>query len=192
MSEDRLSASSGSVPPTFSLQDALTLWPPRDVLYTKGCNQTDGVANCTTACSNPSQAFSTLESLHNCVLYVGVAYVYASQKLSSNDTKLADDLGIQKSELGSPISQKVNSTITACFSAYCDGLPDCTILMSNTSWGGLPYPSNNPLDSKSFNVYNFGGQPDDLCGYITQPSPLNPEIGGIGVSHVKFLCKQRC
>ena len=147
-------------------------------LYTRGCNQTDGHANCTAACQNASQVFQTLESLHNCVFYVGIADAYASQYLSSNDTRLADNLVIQKGELGSPISQNISSTIVKCFDAYCGGLPECTGLISS---GGILKIPNHDLDVESLNVYEFGGQTDELCGYITRPTPLNADIGGIGV-----------
>lgn len=183
---DYLLPFSGSLPPSSSLQDALSSWGA--TLFTNGCNQTDGAANCTAACQNSSQAFHTLETLHNCVLYIGVADAYASQDLSSNDTQLADDLVIQKSDLGSPVSQNVNSTITACFDAYCNGSTACTGLMSSAKWGGTPpdtfnYSTSFNLDGVNFNPYDFSIriQADDLCGYIVRPSPLNPDIGGIGV-----------
>ncbi|CAD6582188.1 MAG: hypothetical protein ASARMPRED_000887 [Alectoria sarmentosa] len=175
---------SKSSPPSFSLQDTLSSWDAPDAtLYTNGCNQTDqtdATANCTAACQDPFQAFNTLETLNNCVLYIGIADAYASQNLSSSDITLADDLVIQKSYLGSPVSQKVNSTITACFDAYCDGSPACTGLMSNAQWAGAPSDTSYNYPT-TFNVYDFKNQSDELCGYIAQSSPLNSDIGGIGV-----------
>ncbi len=179
--------------PTFSLQDALSPWSDSyTTLYTNGCNQTDGVPNCTAACQNATQAFATLESLHNCVFYIGIADAYASQNLSHNDTKLADEFMIQKSKFNSSISQKVNSTLTTCFDAYCDGSPDCEVLGSSTLWEGSDSREEGPPNSSysntystSFNAYYFGSryryQLDELCGYIARPSPLNSDIGGIGV-----------
>ncbi|CAF9934798.1 MAG: hypothetical protein ALECFALPRED_006095 [Alectoria fallacina] len=189
---DRLSNSSRSLPPSFSLQDALSSWGPSATLYTNGCNQTDqkdGAKNCTAACQDPYQAFNTLETLNNCLLYIGIADAYASQNLSSNDIKLADELVIQKSELASPVSQNVNSTITTCFDAYCDGLPACMGLTSSAQWGGTPpdtfHDDSTNFDnySTNFNPYNFSyrDQADYLCEYIAQSSPLNSDIGGIGV-----------
>ncbi len=87
---------------------------------------------------------------------------------------------IQKSKFNSSISQNVNHSITGCFDTYCDGSLDCKVLMSSTLWGGLP---NSPDDSylRSFSVYEFGYRADEFCGYIARSSPLNSDIGGIGV-----------
>lgn len=183
MSSSSLLSWSRSLPPSFSLQDAISspIYQPYATLYASGCNQANGPPNCTAACQNPSQAFHALDSLANCVLYVGIADAYARQDLSSNDTKLADNLVIQKGELGSPISRNISSTIRACFDAYCDGSPNCTGLIVSTQTEGAPNESYQNSSPESLNVYNFGGQPDDLCGYIVRPFPLNSDIGGIGV-----------
>ena len=181
-----LSSSPGISAPAFSLQDALSSgYHSSTTLYTNGCIQTDGAPNCTAACQDEDQAFRTLESLNNCVLYIGIADAYANQDLSGNDTKVADELMIQNSTFGSSISQKVNSTITACFDAYCNGSAECEGLISIKSW---ETPHNNPdnpdseySEDATFNVYEFGNQADELCGYIARPSPLNSDIGGIGV-----------
>lgn len=184
-----LFSSSATLPPTFSLQDAVSLsswmYEGYATLYTNGCNQTDNRANCTAACQDSSQVFQTLETLRNCVLYVGIADSYASLNLSSNDTTLADDLVIQKAQLGSPILQHVSTTITACFNAYCNSTSspqDCTTFMLSTRQGHLPiglYDKN--LIPGNFSVYEYSSQADELCGYIARPSPLNADIGGIGV-----------
>ena len=168
---DNLTPWSAPLPPSFSLQNALSA---SGTLYTHGCNQTDGTQNCTATCSDPYQAFQTLESLNNCVLYIGVAGAYANQSLSNNATKVADDFMIQKGDFNSSISQSINNTITACFDAYCHN-SDCTALMST-------YPFNDLHDRYYlYNAYYFSVQFDELCGLIAPPVSLNADIGGIGV-----------
>ena len=185
---DTLSSWSKSLPSTFSLQDALVSYQYSDVLFANGCSQTHGGANCTAACTDPSQAFRTLETLHNCILYVGIADAYARQNLSSNDTELADKFVIQKGNTNSPISQKVNTTITNCFDQYCDNSPYCTRLMWSSIWeltlnqsnANRYYPDES---SQRYYIYDlqYDGEEDDLCGFIAPSYPLNPDIGGIGV-----------
>ena len=189
---DTLSLLSGSLPSTFSLQDALSSNQYPNVLFPHGCNQTDGAANCTAACTDQSQAFSTLETLHNCLLYVGIAEFYARQNLSSNDTELADKFVIQKGDISSPISEKVNDTITACFDQYCDNSTVCTRLMSSSRWESTYNHSNSTGyysydSSQRYNIYNlqsnydYSDGTDYLCTLIASSYPLNPDIGGIGV-----------
>ena len=194
---DTLSSWSKPLPSTFSLQDALVSYQYSSVLFASGCNQTDGVANCTTTCTEPAQAFRTLESLHNCRLYVGIADLYARQNLSSNATELADRFVIQKGNLGSPISQTVNNTITACLVQYCRNSTYCTRLMWSSGWeSNLKQFDANPYDTEEpsqrfisydppYNIYDFSLNPygtvDYPCGYIAPSYSLNPDIGGIGV-----------
>ena len=187
---DTLSSLSGSLPSTVSLQDAFTSYQYSNVLFANGCNQTDGRANCTAACTDPHQAFRTLETLHNCLLYVGIAEVYAKQNLSSNDTELADSFVIQKGNMTSPISQTVNATITACFDQYCDNSTECTSLFSTSRWESslnqsnpYRYESSRPFyiyDVQS-SIYEYSDETDYLCELIASSYPLNPDIGGIGV-----------
>ena len=186
---DSLSFWSKSLPSTFSLQDAFTSYQYSNVLFANGCNQPDGIANCTAACMDKSQAFRTLETLHNCLLYVGIADLYARQNLSSNDTKLADRFVIQKGNAGSPLSQSVNNTITACFHQYCHNSTICTRLMGRSIWESSLNQSNaNPYytdeTSLRYNIYDFSSRlypKDYLCAFIEPSYPLNPDIGGIGV-----------
>ena len=178
-------STSETLPPAFSLQDALTIWNPFSThfdedyatLYTNGCNQTDGTTNCTAACLNSTEAFRTLESLHNCFLYTGIADLYAHSFLSSNDTKVADGFMIQKSNLNSSLSQNIRSNIIACFNAHCDGLPNCAIVGtsgSDTTPSYYLYSGDTVFNGLYENA-------DGLCENITQPITLNADIGGVGV-----------
>lgn len=195
---DTLSSWSKSLPSTFSLEDALNSYQYSDVLFANGCNQTDGGANCTAACTDSAQAFRTLETLHNCLLYVGIADLYARQNLSSNATQLADRFVIQKGNLSSPISQTVNYTITACLDQYCRNSTDCTRLMWSSRWesslnqlDASPYYNEDPSLLQQYysydlrySIYDFSSRfdgSDSLCGFIAPSYPLNPDIGGIGV-----------
>ena len=171
----------GPVSPIFSLQDALSIWDPfaaqpddsQAILYTNGCIQTDGTRNCTAACLDPTQAFRTLESLHNCLIYAGIADLYAHQALSSNDTKVADDFKIQRSDWNSSLSQSIKSTITGCFNDHCTSSSSCTAFASSVFWGSS--------EDGAFNIFGINGEAALLCRYIAQPVVLNSDIGGIGV-----------
>ena len=131
------------------------------------------------------QAFSTLETLHNCVLYVGIADAYARNNLTSNDTHLADSFAIQKGKNSSSVSMTVNSTLTKCFDQYCGTSSVCTELLGDSRWqaslndsGSIPYYYEY---TPRYTVYDFSEQGDYLCEFIAHSYPLNSDIGGIGV-----------
>ena len=168
--------SSQPPPPTYSLQDAL--FSPSDPLYTHACQQEDGLPNCTAACTDPAQVFSTLANMHNCAMYPLVASIYANHSLSDDAIGLADRLLIKQSMWGSQLLDTVNSTMIKCLNASCKGSPDCmqTIGWSNYGWDGEQSP-----------CWTLVFRNRDLCDYIIPSSILNTDIGGIGVSWCKQL-----
>ena len=185
---------------TYSLEDALSLLGSLTVLnvvgdfgpylFHTGC-QVDGVQNCTVACQDPGSAFSTLDTLHNCMMYPIIADQYSKSNLSMEIAQLADSLGIGKEQWpSSSISLNITKTIGNCLDAYCDTLNDCKdsvqvdqnltydydptyiTFLNNT---GPFYFDLDPYDDFSL------GRRFDLCYYLNVST--SQEIGGIGVSH---------
>ena len=184
---------------TYSFQDALSLFglnaygsfgsdlysgPP--YLFQNGCLQPDGTKNCTASCQDKSVAFSSLDTLHNCMVYPTVAALYAGDnpdRLGNlSNPGLAEDYNIQKAELNSTLSINITTTIKTCLVDYCNATPGCTA-------GLKQYDANNNMSSPSnidsnFYIYNqityqFGIPEFDICEFV--PRSLNPDIGGIGV-----------
>ena len=171
-------ASSGHQYPAWSFQVA-TGARYASVLYSDGCKDINGTVNCTSTCLDRSRAFLTLESLHNCVFYDRIADPYAKKILNNNDTALVHDFDFQESAWGSSVSQDVNSTVTACLRASCNGSSDCIDLLStDTEWG------DNAI--KNSNFYHLSID-QGYCTYVARPSLLNTDIGGIGVCNLLSL-----
>ena len=179
---------------TYSLQDALS---PNSLdstqsfdgyvqpyLFETGC-WVDGVQNCTAACQEPASAFSTLDTLHNCMMYPVIADQYSKDNLSTEITQLAQSLGIEKAQWpSSSVSLKVTKTIGSCLDAYCGTLPYCTeaAYQYNQSYYGDDFDSSflNQTGAFYFDLDHQEVNPFDLCEYL--PVSVNQDIGGIGVN----------
>ena len=178
---------------TFSFQDALNPSagdapngysnPP--FLFHNGCLQNNGTQDCTASCQDPTLLFSSLDTLHNCMVYPTVADLAARNNLSN--ASLAEYYNIQKSKVGTGLSRNITTTIQKCLVDYCtttlngSGCKESLYAINDTS---------SPLNiSSSFYIYNTdyeysyneydGGYRFDLCQFV--PKSFNPDIGGIGV-----------
>ena len=181
---------------TYSLQDALNpnSWHSTQdangyiapYLFDTGC-QVDGVQNCTAACQDAGSAFSTLDTLHNCMMYPVIADQYSKDNLSTEITQLAQSLGIEKEQWpSSAVSLSITKTIASCLYAYCGTLPDCNSSAhqyNESSLGSVSFLNQTGpfyFNLDSYNPYaEYGGQSFDLCTYL--PVSVNQDIGGIGV-----------
>ena len=179
---------------TYSLQDALTPNGADSTAYTNGyiapylfhtgC-QYNGVQNCTAACQEPESAFSTLDTLHNCMMYPIIADQYAKNNLSQDITQLAQSLGIEKAQWPSTVSLNITTTIGSCLDAYCDSLPGCNYDLQSYNESAFASESTfrNFTGSFYFDTdYYSTGTSFDLCVYYS--ASLNQDIGGIGVGHI--------
>ena len=179
---------------TYSLQDALTPNGPDATGYTSGyiapylfhtgC-QYNGVQNCTAACQEPESAFSTLDTLHNCMMYPIIADQYAKNNLSSDITQLAQSLGIEKAQWPSTVSLNITTTIGTCLDAYCASLPECSSELQSYNESAYAYEGTFKNFTGSFYFdtdYYSTGTEFDLCAYYS--ASLNQDIGGIGVGHI--------
>ena len=181
---------------TYSLQDALS--PNGDdstqaingyiapYLFHTGCQYHDGGPNCTAACQDPESAFSTLETLHNCMMYPTIADQYDKNNLSSDIAQLAHSLGIEKGQWPSTVSLNITQTIGSCLDAYCNSLENCNseIQYYNESYYGVSESTfKNFTGSFYFNLDpGRSGTEFDLCAYL--PASVNQDIGGIGVRDI--------
>ena len=179
---------------TYSLQDALTPNGADSTGYTNGyiapylfhtgC-QYNGVPNCTAACQEAGSAFSTLDTLHNCMMYPIIADQYAKNNLSSDITQLAQSLGIEKAEWPSTVPSNIAKTIGNCLDAYCDSLPGCSSELQ--SYNDSAYAPDSTFGNFTGSFYfdttaYSPGTEFDLCEYYS--ASLNQDIGGIGVRHI--------
>ena len=194
---------------TYSLWDALSVNSldiaqdangyTASYLFDTGC-QVDGVQNCTAACRDPGSAFSTLDTLHNCMMYPVIADQYSKGNLSREIEQLAYSLGIEKEQWPSSISLNITKTIGTCLDAYCSTLPGCSkaAYQDNQSYYGYNdynyyhdynYYSTflNPTGPFYFNPDpnpdNDAGMAFDLCAYFTVSA--NQDTGGIGVRNLE-------
>ena len=188
---------------TYSLQDALS---PNSYdaaqsingyvtpyLFHTGCKVVDDIQNCTAACQDPGSAFSSLDTLHNCMMYPVIADQYSKGNLSAEIVQLADRLGIEKEQWpSSSISLNITKTISLCLDAYCSSLPYCN--SSVRQYNKSHYDGTDSFLNQTGNFffdldpyatyYNYAYydyQSFDLCTYL--PTSVNQDIGGIGVRH---------
>ena len=182
---------------TYSLQDALSPSGFDSIqaedygyitryLFDKSC-QYGGVQNCTAACQDPGSAFSTLDTLHNCMMYPIIADQYAKNNLSSDIAQLAQSLGIEKSTWPSAVSLNITNTISSCLVAYCATLEECMLTATTYNESNYDADEYNSIFTNSTGPFYFdlgprqGGSDFDLCRYL--PASVNQDIGGIGVGH---------
>ena len=189
---------------TYSFEDALSLigstavlnadgdpGTPVPYLFDTGCHLIDGVQNCTVACQDPGSAFSTLDTLHNCMMYPVIADQYSKSNLSMEIAQLADSLGIGKEQWpSSSISLNITKTIGNCLGAYCNMLNNCNdsaydedqILYDDPGYSTFlnqTGPFYFDLDPYNDN-YDF-----DLCDFFDVT--IDQDIGGLGVRYSKTL-----
>lgn len=172
----------------LSLQDAFSFYeyfPERYIdgvwLSSDACNIA-GLQNCTASCLNPSSLFSSLESLHNCLLYPVVAQLYVHGSFS--DAHLADSLGIDNKSHAIQTAKNITTLISSCLSDYCGVDKRCT--------DNLPPNRAFDFDNSTLSILDafydpfYIAQPSiflfDICEFVTPSSYLNADIGGIGVS----------
>ena len=161
---------------TLGLQSALNSQYPSNngtiTLFQQACNQNDGTLNCTAACQNNTQMFSSLETLHNCVVFPEISVRLANNSLTANARRLAEELNIQPSDNHSSLPSIVSNKIQSCLVDSCVIDPDC----NKTLYGRNRNPSPSNLNGTSFLDDTLYFQ---ICGPI--PAYVIGDVGGIGV-----------
>ena len=146
-----------------SKNDTVTLFP-------KACLQLDGTQNCTAACQNRTQMFSSLKTLHNCAVFPEISINLANNNLTTNARVLAEELGIKSSYDDSSVLSNISNAIRSCLNDSCTLDPQCNRTLNGRN-------SHHSLN-------NFTGtQFINICGPKT--AYVNADVGGIGVwSHL--------
>ena len=150
---------------TLGLQDALnsgyTSINGTITLFPNACKQRDGTPDCTAACQDKTQMFSSLETLHNCAVFPNISVHLANNGLTANARRLAEELNIKQSNHDSSLPSHISNLIQTCLLDSC-----------------MPKPKNyrpNQLTGTQFIDNDF----INICGSIQ--SHVNPDVGGIGV-----------
>ena len=145
-------------------------------LFNQACYQRDGSKNCSAACQDPEQTFNSIYTLQNCLAYPEISKLLASGNLTSESQELAISLGIQ----GANITTRINDTINGCLLGYC---------MKQELCGTLDYTQVSSFEDvqqvEDVGYYRYVIPLLDIC-YNQTPSPFDPDLGGIGVCHIKL------
>ena len=198
MSSIRLSSSPYSSN-TFGIQSAAAAFNsiyrggPSGILFFQGCNVIGGW-NCTTACQDPAQIFKNPYTLQNCMLLstlepsnwtqsneTTLPLSNRTQPLSTKALGIAIEFGIDTTSRDFPsLASNVTRTIKDCLGQYCETGQNCPTNVAE----------QDSIDPVMFRPWYWDRDWADFTnsslGYnMTCPSggALNPDIGGIGVSH---------
>ena len=165
----------------FSMNNETALTP-------HGCLDSHG--NCTAACQNLTQVFSSMETFHNCLAYPTIDQIVSEANTTMADKSLAGNYGISGTT-GNTSSSVVNSVVN-CLAGYCSSNQKCSAFDSGTG------PCLDLINSTSFPVsfsisagYEFYGTLgciQTICNAVQQTAAVNVDIGGIGVSHKSKRC----
>lgn len=140
-------------------------------LFPNACLQSNGAPNCTAACQNHTQMFSSLETLHNCAVFPQISVHLASNSLTTNALHLVEELKIKQSNPGSSLPSVISNAIQTCLLDSCTADSDCNRTL---------YAKNRDHEPNNFTGTHFiNNDFFPLCGSI--PAFVNPDVGGIGV-----------
>ena len=184
---------------------------PGGILFSQGCNVI-GPRNCTTACQDPAQIFKTPYTLQNCMVLsalvpsnwmqpnetslslsnwmqpneTSLSLSNWTQPLSTDALGIAIEFGIDTTKRDFPsLASNVTQTIKGCLGQYCENNPNCPTKVAEQDsispdlvmfwpwYSDYRWATRSDLTNSS-PVYNMTCPPGGA---------LNPDIGGIGVSH---------
>ena len=101
-------------------------WNSRPLqLYRNGCINGDGIWNCTKACQEVDQVFSSAFTLQNCMVFPQISSLLLNDSLTEAARDTARDAGINQSDYN--ISNTIHDVITGCYKGYCNQHPHCVI-----------------------------------------------------------------
>ena len=136
--------------------------PP--ALYRQGCITDENQWNCTEACKNVSQIFSSTYTLQNCMAFPRISSLLADGSLTRAAHTTALEAGIDVSSYNA--STTVHDSISKCLQGWCHKIPDCTGIEEGYQWC---------YDDAYGKRWCFS----DPCSQTN--TLVNPDIGGIGV-----------
>ena len=143
-------------------------------LFTDACIQGDGTPNCTAACLDKTQMFSSLETLHNCAVFPNISVHLANNALTADARRLAEDLNIRPSSHDSSLPSNISNAIQRCLFDTCKNNEDCARTLDPINGSNKKY---SPYDLTGTLFINNTYFP--LCRPI--PAEINADVGGVGV-----------
>jgi hypothetical protein len=146
------------------------------VIYTSGCLQSDGSYNCSIACQDSDQVFTSMETFENCLTYPVITSLMAFDNLTDESLNFAQSYGFI---VDADIIETTNDTLWYCFKQYCEANPDQQGCSTDPCYGW-------PDDTLQIEAGYQAGYPWDTCLYLDVcsglPAYVNSDVGGVGVS----------
>ena len=130
-------------------------------MYEDGC-QKDGVVDCTIACQEPALTWNDTHTLTNCLLYLAIAGLLASDNLTDNGAAQAAEFGIASSNVS-----VIQRSISSCLDGFCG------TLRRHHQWtcdDYVDFPGYSRAHARTLT---------DFCG--TTAWAISTDLGGIGV-----------
>lgn len=136
--------------------------PPQ--LYSNGCMIGGGTWNCTEACQDVNQIFSSIYTLQNCLEYPQISSLVANGSLTQAARATALKAGIDESSYN--VSGTVYDTINGCLRGWC--------------------AQNSPCKESDIAEYCYHDAYGKMFCFMSPCDGIvvsvNPDIGGVGVS----------
>lgn len=142
--------------------------PP--VLYSNGCMVNGGTWNCTEACQDVNQIFSSVYTLQNCLEFPQMSSLLANGSLTQAARTTALEAGIDESSYN--VSSAVYDIITGCLHGWCAQNSKCR------KTGGTDKYCYHDV---------YGSRLCFMSPCYDIDVSLNPDIGGVGVRFWKTL-----
>ena len=140
-------------------------------LFEDACVLRNGTRDCTAACTDNTQMFGNLETLHNCMSYPRIAVQMANNNLTDRASSLARALNIEANN-ASGLPSRISNSIQRCLLDTCKAVPECREGMNMIE---LSDEDQGPTGFNTTENHYFV-----LCADI--PAYLNADVGGVGVN----------
>ena len=92
-------------------------------LVRNGCAQGDGSKNCTAACQNMTQVFTSMDTFQNCLAFPTINNILSTANTTNEYRELAREYGITGEDPNSSFG--VVNQITSCLASYCSDSSKC-------------------------------------------------------------------
>lgn len=92
-------------------------------LYLHGCITDRGIFNCTEACQDVNQIFSSAQTLQNCIVFPQISSLLANGSLTKEARAIAIQAGIDEDSYN--MSDTIFKTTTGCLQGWCHQIDGC-------------------------------------------------------------------
>ncbi|KAL6716571.1 hypothetical protein ACLMJK_006138 [Lecanora helva] len=172
------------IPAVFGLQNALNarFRAPGNLasiptLFPDACRINGTEQNCTTVCSQEEQMFSSLDTLHNCLVWPLIQAEAARNNISASAIDLASPLGFVNGTGNSTSPSEISNRIQTCLLDSCSG--GCAKAANKAFPPKFQNHFMNNLTGGEYLGMNKSLDWFDPCRFID--APANADIAGIGV-----------